>query len=43
MQVKHLQDALSGLRQYLTTESPTTMMRNAFYFTSKAHFAIFLP
>ena len=30
MQIKHLQDALSGLRQYLATESPTTMMRMLF-------------
>ena len=28
--------ALSGLRQFLTTESPSKMMKNAFYFTSKA-------
>ena len=27
---------LSGLRQFLVTESPLTMMKNAFYFTSKA-------
>ena len=28
--------ALSGLRQFLATESPLKMMKNAFYFTSKA-------
>ena len=28
--------ALSGLRQILATESPLKMMRNAFYFSSKA-------
>ena len=28
--------ALSGLRQFLTTESPLKMMKSAFYFTSKA-------
>ena len=32
--------ALSGLRQYLSTESPLEMMKNAFYFTSKALFAL---
>ena len=29
------QGALSGLRQFLATESPLKMMKNAFYFTSK--------
>ena len=28
--------ALSGLRQFLVTESPLKMISNAFYFTSKA-------
>ena len=28
-------DALSGLRQFLATESPLKMMENAFYFTWK--------
>ena len=28
----------SGLSQFLTTESPVHMMKNAFYFTLKAHF-----
>ena len=28
--------ALSGLRQFLTTETPLKMMKNSFYFTSKA-------
>ena len=28
--------ALSGLRQFLSTESPLKLMKNAFYFTSKA-------
>ena len=28
--------ALSGLRQFLATERPLKMMKNAFYFTSKA-------
>ena len=27
---------LSGLRQYLATENPLKMMKNAFYFTLKA-------
>ena len=30
--------ALSGLRQVLITESPLKMMKNAFYFTSRALF-----
>ena len=30
--------ALSGLRQFLALESPLKMMKNAFYFTSKALF-----
>ena len=29
-------DALSDLRQFLPTESSLKMMKNAFYFTSKA-------
>ena len=33
-----LKDALSGLRQFLATESHLKMMKNAFYFASKAHF-----
>ena len=28
--------AFSGLRQFLATESPLKMMKNAFYFTLKA-------
>ena len=32
--------ALSGLRQFLTTENPLKMMKNAFYFTSKALFVL---
>ena len=28
--------ALSGLRQYLATKIPLKMMKNVFYFTSKA-------
>ena len=31
-----LKGALSGLRQFLATESPLKMTKNAFYFTSKA-------
>ena len=31
---------LSGLRQFLTTESPLKMMKNAFYFTSEALFVL---
>ena len=32
--------ALSGLRQFLATESPLKMMKNAFYFTSKPLFVL---
>ena len=31
---------LSGLSQFLATESPLKMMKNAFYFTSKALFVL---
>ena len=31
-----IKGALSGLRQFLAIESPLQMMKNAFYFTSKA-------
>ena len=29
----YAQDALSGVRQFLATESPLELMNNAFYFT----------
>ena len=32
--------ALSGVRQFLATESPLKLMKNAFYFTSKAPFVL---
>ena len=32
--------ALSGLRQFLATESPLKVMKNAFYLTSKALFVL---
>ena len=32
--------ALSGLRQFLATESPLKMMKNAFYITSRALFVL---
>ena len=32
--------ALSGLRQFLATESPLKMMKNAFYITLKALFVL---
>ena len=35
-----LKGALSGLRQFFTTESPLKIMKNAFYFTSKALFVL---
>ena len=37
---KLLKGALSGLRQFLTTDSPLKIMKNVFYFTSKAHFVL---
>ena len=37
-----LKGALSGLRQFLATESPFKMMKNTFYFTSKALFSRYL-
>ena len=36
-----LTDPLSGLRQFLTLESPLKMMKNAFYFMLKALFVLF--
>ena len=35
-----IKGALSGLRQFLATESPLKMMKNAFYFTLKAFFVL---
>ena len=35
-----LKGALSSLRQFLATESSLKMMKNAFYFTSKALFVL---
>ena len=35
-----LKSVLSGLGQFLATESPLKMMKNAFYFTSKALFLL---
>ena len=37
---QHLTGALSGLRFFLAIESPLKMMKNAFYFTSKAFFVL---
>ena len=37
---KVFKGVLSGLRQVLATESPLKMMKNAFYFTSKALFVL---
>ena len=34
--IDSLKGALSGLRQFLGTQSPLKMMKNAFYFASKA-------
>ena len=35
-----LKGALSGLRQFLAIETALKMMKNAFYFTSKALFVL---
>ena len=35
-----IKGALSGLKQVLATESPLKIMKNAFYFTSKALFVL---
>ena len=35
-----IKGALSGLRQFLAAESPLKMIKNAFYFTSKALFVL---
>ena len=35
-----LKDVLSGLRQFLATESPLKIMKNAFDFISKALFVL---
>ena len=47
VQVKEFKGTLSGLRQFLASESPLKMMKSAFYFTSKALFILkifkFLP
>ena len=40
IELQTLKDALSGLRQFLATESPLKTMKNAFYFTSKALFVL---
>ena len=44
---KIIKGALSGLKQFLAIESPLKMMKNAFYFASKALFVLkrfkFLP
>ena len=36
----HIKGTLSGLRKFLAIESPLKMMKNAFYFTSKAFFIL---
>ena len=37
---KELKVALSGLRKFLAIESPLKMIKNTFYFTSKAPFIL---
>ena len=36
----NIKGSLSGLRQFLPTESPLKIMKNAFYFTLKALFVL---
>ena len=38
--VNQFKGALSGLRQFLATENPLKMMKNAFYFALKALFVL---
>ena len=38
--VSQIKDALPGLRQFLATESSLKMIKNSFYFTSKALFVL---
>ena len=38
--LRKVKGALSGLRQFLTNESPLKMMKNAIYFTLKALFVL---
>ena len=37
---KPIKNILSGLRQFLATESPIQMMKNAFYFALKVLFVL---
>ena len=39
-EVELLKGPLSGLRQFLASESPLKLMKNAFYFTSKFIFVL---
>ena len=41
--VGSIKGALSGLREFLATESPLKMMKNSFYFTLKALFVLQIP
>ena len=40
MHKKLFKGTLSGLKQFLAIESPLKMMKNVFYFTSKALFVL---
>ena len=40
LSIFQLKGALSDLKQFLLIESPLKMMKNAFYFTSKALFVL---
>ena len=38
--IQNIKDTLYGLKQFLPTESPLKMMKNAFYFTLEAVFVL---
>ena len=40
VKIEQVKDALSGLRRSLAPESPLEMIKNTFYFTSKALFVL---
>ena len=40
VELSFFKGALSGLRQFLATENPLKMIKNAFYFTSKVPFVL---
>ena len=40
LRTERVKGTISGLRQFLTTKSSLKIMKNAFYFTSKALFVL---